>query len=327
MSRPRRVGRSLKPFRRPALWAGLWMLAVACVVVASLVPARDLPDLQVSDKSEHLVAYALLAAGAVQLFARRLSWAVVCVLLVLMGIGLEYLQAAMKLGRMLDRADALANTLGVLIGLATAFTPLRDLRPADPPPILCLIGRVVPIKDIKTFIRAMRRVANNMPEAEGWIAGPEDEDPGYAQECHDLVRSLGLENNVRFLGFQKIDDLMPKIGLTILSSISEALPLVILEGYAAGVPTISTDVGSCRQLIEGLPGDDAAIGPSGAVVNIADPQALADASIALLSDYDRWRAASRAAIERVERYYTDTMMFGAYRKVFEGALDRAPEPR
>ena len=33
----------------------------------------------------------------------------------------------MKLGRMLDRADALANTLGVLIGLATAFTPLRDL--------------------------------------------------------------------------------------------------------------------------------------------------------------------------------------------------------
>ena len=127
MSRPRRVGRSLKPFRRPALWAGLWMLAVACVVVASLVPARDLPDLQVSDKSEHLVAYSLLAAGAVQLFARRLSWAVVCVLLVLMGIGLEYLQAAMKLGRMLDRADALANTLGVLVGLATAFTPLRDL--------------------------------------------------------------------------------------------------------------------------------------------------------------------------------------------------------
>lgn len=127
MSAMPRFGRSLKPFRRPALWAGLWMLAVACVVVASLVPARDLPDLQVSDKSEHLVAYALLAAGAVQLFARRLSWAVVCVLLVLMGIGLEYLQAAMKLGRMLDRADALANTLGVLVGLATAFTPLRDL--------------------------------------------------------------------------------------------------------------------------------------------------------------------------------------------------------
>lgn len=102
------------------------MLAIALVVVASLVPGHDLPNLKVSDKAEHFTAYALLAAGAVQVFARRLSWAVVCVLLVLMGIGLEYLQAAMKLGRMLDRADALANTLGVLIGLATAFTPLRD---------------------------------------------------------------------------------------------------------------------------------------------------------------------------------------------------------
>ena len=126
MSRPRRVGRSLKPFRRPALWAGLWMLAIALVVVASLVPGRDLPDLKVSDKTEHLAAYALLAAGAVQVFARRRSWAVVCVLLVLMGIAIEFLQAQMAMGRMLDRYDALANTIGVLIGLATAFTPWRD---------------------------------------------------------------------------------------------------------------------------------------------------------------------------------------------------------
>ena len=125
-SRRWRFGRSLKPFRRPWLWAGLWALGVAAVVVASLLPAPDLPDLHVSDKAEHFTAYALLAAGAVQLFARRLSWGFVCVLLVLMGIGLEFLQAKMGLGRMLDRNDALANTIGVLIGLATAFTPLRD---------------------------------------------------------------------------------------------------------------------------------------------------------------------------------------------------------
>jgi len=189
--------------------------------------------------------------------------------------------------------------------------------------VLCLIGRVVPIKDIKTFIRAMRRVVNQMPAAEGWVAGPEDEDPAYAEECRDLVRSLGLEANVRFLGFQKIDDLMPKIGLLILSSISEALPLVILEGYAAGVPTVSTDVGSCRQLIEGLDDEDRAIGVSGAVVPIADPQSLADASLALLGNPENWRAASRAGVERVERYYTDDLMFGRYRAVYEGALARS----
>lgn len=122
-----RFGRSLKPFRRPLLWSALWMLAVAVVVVASLVPLQGLPDVPRNfDKIEHFVAYAALAAGAVQLFARRLSWGFVCVLLVLMGIGLEHLQAQMAIGRMLDRNDALANAAGVLAGLATAFTPWRD---------------------------------------------------------------------------------------------------------------------------------------------------------------------------------------------------------
>ena len=57
---------------------------------------------------------------------RSLDLVLLAALLVLMGIGLEVLQAQMGLGRMLDRNDALANTIGVLIGLATAFTPWRD---------------------------------------------------------------------------------------------------------------------------------------------------------------------------------------------------------
>ncbi len=121
-----RAGRSLKPFRRPWLWAGLWVIAIAAVVAGSLLPSQNLPAVGVNDKVEHFAAYGMLAAGAVQLFARRLSWGFVCVMLVLMGIGLEFAQAQMGLGRMLDRHDAMANALGVLIGLATAFTPWRD---------------------------------------------------------------------------------------------------------------------------------------------------------------------------------------------------------
>lgn len=103
------------------------MLAVAVVVVTSLLPAPDLPDLHVGDKIEHFTAYALLAAGAVQLYARRMSWFVVCIALALLGIGLEFAQGALTTTRQMDAADALANSLGVLIGLATAFTPLRDV--------------------------------------------------------------------------------------------------------------------------------------------------------------------------------------------------------
>lgn len=186
--------------------------------------------------------------------------------------------------------------------------------------MLCLLGRVVPIKDIKTFIRAMRIVVNRLPEAEGWIVGPTDEDPEYAQECRDLAESLGLEHSVKFLGFRKITEILPKVGLLVLSSISEGLPLVVLEGYAAGVPVVSTDVGSCRQLIFGQGAEDEALGASGDIVRIADPQALAEASLRLLQDPARWRSAQAAAIRRVERFYTQEQMFASYRDIYARAL-------
>jgi len=163
-------------------------------------------------------------------------------------------------------------------------------------------------------------VVNRMPQVEGWIAGPEDEDPEYAEECRALAGSLGIAHKVKFLGFQKIDALLPKVGLLVLSSISEALPLVVLEGYAAGVPSIATDVGSCRQLIYGLAGEDAALGPAGRVVGIADPTALAAAAIELLSDAKAWHAAQAAGITRVERYYTQDRMFDSYRALYRKAL-------
>ena len=233
------------------------------------------------------------------------------------------LYEANRLRQVADGAEP-GRTFNIPNGIQLArFAPLRASRPATPPPVLCLIGRVVPIKDIKTFVRAMRRVANELPGAEGWIAGPAEEDPSYAEECQSLVRSLGLEENIKFLGFQKVEDLMPRIGLVVLSSISEALPLVLLEGYAAGVPAVSTDVGSCRQLVEGLDAEDQALGHSGKIVPIADPQQLADAALSLLTDPVAWQAASLAAVARVERYYTDTMMFDRYRAVYEKAFQQA----
>jgi glycosyltransferase involved in cell wall biosynthesis len=219
-----------------------------------------------------------------------------------------------------DGADP-ARTRNIPNGISLqTFGPLRALRPADPPPIACLIGRVVPIKDVKTYIRAMRTVANRLPQAQAWIAGPEDESPDYAAECHALVDSLGLADNVKFLGFQKLTELLPKVGLVVLSSISEGLPLVLLEGYAAGVPAVSTDVGSCRQLIEGLDEEDRALGASGRVVGIADPQALAAVMLELMTDRQKWTAAAQAGIRRVEKYYAQDMMFARYREVYEAAL-------
>ena len=230
-----------------------------------------------------------------------------------------------RLRQVADGADP-ARTRNIPNGVnIQLFGALRALRPADPPPVACLIGRVVPIKDVKTFVRALRTVVNRLPQAEGWIAGPEDEDPAYAAECRAAVKSLGLEDRVKFLGFQKLTELLPKVGLVVLSSISEALPLVVLEGYAAGVPAVCTDVGSCRQLVYGLDEEDRALGAGGRIVGIADPDALAAAVLEMLTDPGKWHEAAQAGIRRVEAYYTQDIMFRRYQEVYDEALREAPQ--
>lgn len=201
------------------------------------------------------------------------------------------------------------------------FDAARAARPEAIPKVLGLVGRVVPIKDIKNFIRAMRSVCEIIPDAEGWIVGPEEEDPTYVTECKELVQSLGLEDKVFFLGFQNVNDVLPKLGLMVLTSISEALPLVILEAHAAGLPCLATDVGACRELLEGMSDEDRALGHSGAVVPIADPEATAREAIRLLQDEDLWHRAQTAGLERVRRYYTLESMFDAYRGIYQQALN------
>lgn len=203
------------------------------------------------------------------------------------------------------------------------FKPVRRAKDAAVPPILALIGRVVPIKDIKTFIRAMQIVRTQLPDAQGWLFGPEDEDEDYTRECKMLVESLGLSDVVKFQGFGKPEEIFPAVGLSVLTSVSEGQPLVALEGFAAGIPAVTTDVGSCRELIEGIDEEDRALGQAGSIVPIADPAAFAEAAVQLLSDDAAWRSASEAAILRVEKYYDEVDMIERYRRVYENQMDVA----
>ena len=118
--------RVLKPLRWPAFWGALWGVAVLVVVVGSLSAPVTLELPRNSDKVQHFLAYGLLAASAVQLFADR-HWRRVGLGLVLLGVALEFAQGALTDNRQADPWDALANTVGVLLGLSTRLTPLRDL--------------------------------------------------------------------------------------------------------------------------------------------------------------------------------------------------------
>ena len=195
-------------------------------------------------------------------------------------------------------------------------------RPEGIPQVITLIGRVVSIKDIKTFIQAIRITANTLPDVEAWVVGPDDEEKEYAQECFELIEILDVKKNIKFLGFQDISKILPQSGILTLTSISEGMPLVILEGFAAGVPCVSTDVGSCQELIYGGENEeDKALGSAGVVCPIADAEALANGYIELLSNEKRWREAQEVAIKRVNTFYTQELFLDTYQKVYEDTFE------
>lgn len=126
-----------KPLRHLPFWIGLWTLAVLGVIGVCLIPPPPLPPLpENGDKAEHFIAYFLLSASAVQLFRRGRSLLAVGLALVALGVCIEFAQGALTDTRSADPFDALANTIGILVGLATSFPPLRDLllrlQPANP---------------------------------------------------------------------------------------------------------------------------------------------------------------------------------------------------
>ncbi|HTI80387.1 MAG TPA: GT4 family glycosyltransferase PelF [Acetobacteraceae bacterium] len=163
-------------------------------------------------------------------------------------------------------------------------------RSTEPrPPTVLMIGRIVPIKDTRTFIMAMARLRELVPDVVAIMIGPEEEDPAYAKGCHELVAQLGLEATVQFLGrVRDVNAYLGQVDVIALTSISEAQPLALLEAAATGLPAVTTDVGSCRELIEGFEGDPV-IGVGGIVVEACNPNAVAEALAAILGN-DQMRA-------------------------------------
>ncbi|GAF79701.1 unnamed protein product, partial [marine sediment metagenome] len=218
-------------------------------------------------------------------------------------------------GAAAERTHIIANGIDI-----NSLKVLRQKRGSTVPPVLALIGRIVPIKDIKTFIRAISIMRVKLPEISGLIVGPLTHAPAYVQECKDLVNNLGVENNISFTGEQQIQDILPDAGLVVLSSISEGLPLVILEAFAAGIPVVATNVGASKELVCGKDSEDQQLGDAGKIVNIADPLELAEGALELLQDASKWQAAQTAAMQRVAKYYDLKNIMAQYAAIYKGLI-------
>jgi glycosyltransferase involved in cell wall biosynthesis len=152
--------------------------------------------------------------------------------------------------------------------------------------VFAFVGRLVPIKDPSTLVRAFSLVASEVPSAQLMIVG----DGELRAEVASLAESLGLAGTVTFLGWRH--DLCAVYGaldVLTLSSLSEGTPVALIEAMAAGRPSIATAVG-------GVP-DVVTDGVTGILVPAGSPRRLADAMIRMARDPDlrkRMGAAGRA---------------------------------
>jgi glycosyltransferase involved in cell wall biosynthesis len=203
--------------------------------------------------------------------------------------------------------DALRGLLIRMPGLASPRRPLR----------VGFVGRVVAIKDVVTFIHACS-LASRRVDLDVRLIGPIDEDAPYVRRCRRLVANLGLTRTVTFLGPQPIEQIYSAIDVLVLTSFSEGQPLVVLEAGAAGIPVVVSDVGACRELVEGRSATDRQIGPSGLVTRIAAPAETAEAIVRLALDPSLRRAMGAAGRRRVTTYYKHSACVQSYRTLYSG---------
>jgi polysaccharide biosynthesis protein PelF len=223
-------------------------------------------------------------------------------------------RAQKSLGADAARCRVIANGIDL-----ARFENLAQATP-DARPTMALIGRVVPIKDIKCYITAAKILRERVPDLRAWIIGPTDEDPSYMAECEALVAELDLGGCVEFTGGVDIAKYLASIHVVVLTSLSESQPLVILEAGAAGVPFVANDVGSCREILFGRSDEQPALGQGGLITGVVAPAETAAAVEQLLKDPGRARAYGATLRERVQRYYRSEQAAAAYHDLYAGMI-------
>jgi glycosyltransferase involved in cell wall biosynthesis len=187
----------------------------------------------------------------------------------------------------------------------------QDLPGSSGNRIVC-VGNLRLQKDHLTLIRAMAVVRDHHPAAHLLIAGaPLDVD--LAHSLGREVRRLRLEENVTFLG--QVDDvasILPICDIGVLSSLSEGLPLALLEYGWAGLPAVATSVGQCPEVLDH--------GNAGILVKPGAPQELATAIQQLLSSPERRNASARRLRDFVRKTFDPAVIVNQICRIYETVL-------
>ncbi len=180
--------------------------------------------------------------------------------------------------------------------------------PEPDQPTLVWVGRVDPLKDLETLIRATSVIRTRIPDFRLRMFGSVPAgNEAYAQRCQELIARLGLTEHVRFEGrIAEITDAYDAASIVVLSSTSEGFPYTVIEAMMSGRATVSTDGGGVAE----------AVGDAGLVVPPRNPAAFAAACVALLGDGDRRQSIGRAARTRALQFFTLDRFLDVYREIY-----------
>jgi len=188
------------------------------------------------------------------------------------------------------------------------FQPNPNGRPQGPP-VLLSVARLVPDKDHDTLLQAFASVSPRHPDAQLWLVGTGPRRGVLEQQ----VQNLGLTERVKFIQpGQDVRPLYHQADIFVLSSRAEALPNVILEAMAAGLPVVATRVGGVPEAV--LPE------ATGLLVDSGDDAALAAALARLLDDPKTRRALGRAARQRVLDHFSFPAMVRRHQDLWSRLL-------
>jgi glycosyltransferase involved in cell wall biosynthesis len=181
--------------------------------------------------------------------------------------------------------------------------------PPNRPPTIVTVGRLSPVKGHSNLLLATRDLIERWSDVQVLIVGKGRLEGALKQQVVDL----GLSKNVIFTGhLENVSALWNHVDAFVLPSLSEGMPLSLLEAMAAGVPPVATRVGGVPEVIED--------GKTGILVPPEDRHALAKGIATLLEDRPLAKKMGESAREVVTRRFSLTAMVQAYREIYASLL-------
>lgn len=182
--------------------------------------------------------------------------------------------------------------------------PVED-RPQKSGLTLLFVGRLAPIKNLSTLIRAVAYASPRLEDLRLWIVGDGAERP----QLEALVRELGMQDRVTFWG-ERLDvaGFFSSADVYCMSSTSEGLPMSLLQAMSVGMPAVVTDVGGMAEVVRNADG--------GLTTPVGDAHAMANALVEVASDPARRALFSRNAAAAYHEHFTLERMDASYMELY-----------